>query len=151
MPYSPSLATFEKDCGPDQERRLFFLPALCKPRSPVATPFSPCPARNEPLSRRCGPGTASAPALLGPRWAALHPAGLGPLQRARGHPRGAGLSPRVGFGRVGACPAPGSAAGAPCGTGQGERGETTPGRGTGGRGGAWWRGRGSFWMAPWGP
>lgn len=100
MPYSPSLATFEKDCGPDKERRLLF-------SLPSANPGRPWRLLSLPVLQETSPFPVDAGLGLPPPQPPSVPAGLqytrqgSALCSGRGaHPRGAGLSPRVGFGVV---------------------------------------------------
>lgn len=146
-PYSPSLATFEKDRGTDQERSLLFsLPSanpgrLWRPPSPAVlqetSPFPVGAGPGSPLPQRGGRRPLSVvlrrgwgPSLQRHRRARPR-SGRASLPRARGgDPRGAGFGAlRAGWrlpGTRGCCGAPG-------GTRQGEKGESPPPQAMGGQ------------------
>lgn len=150
MPYSPSLATLEKDCRPNQKRILLFSPAFCNPQSPERRPLSLA------VQQQTRPFSSMRPGCLR---GAEHRAAPGPGEGHRAQPGRAGCSRRGatagtalslgGQGRLGAVR---EARGLPePGTGGGRKNTGTGGRAlvvTGGR----WRGndgdRGWFWIAP---
>ena len=56
MPYSPSFATFEKDCGPDQERSLLFSLPCANPSRLWRPPSLPVLQKTSRFPADAGPG-----------------------------------------------------------------------------------------------